>query len=130
MPLSAGSNTIYTFSPANSYDFSSAGTYSIKTWIHYSSDTIPRNDTILSIIRNLKNDPLILTPSFTESFESAIDKSYNSSQTGLDSLDRADFRNSATNGRLNSFFNSGFARTGVRSMLLDVTEQVQKRRIH
>ena len=123
LPLIAGSSTVYTFSPADSYDFSSTGTYSIKTWIHYSSDTIPRNDTIVSIIKTLRNDPLILSPSFTESFESAIDKSYNSSQTGLDSLDRADFRNSAPNGRLNSFFNSGFARTGVRSMLLDVTEQ-------
>jgi Subtilase family/Secretion system C-terminal sorting domain len=123
LPLAAGSNTIYTFSSANSFDFSSAGIYSIKTWIQYASDSIPQNDTLVTIIKNLRNDPLILSPSFTESFESAVNKTYNSPQTGLDSLDRTDFTNSASNGRLNSFFNSGFARTGVRSMLLDVTEQ-------
>ncbi len=42
---------------------------------------------------------------------------------GLDSLDRADFSTSSSNGRLNSFFNTGFARTGKRSMLLDVNRQ-------
>ena len=121
--IPADSGTVYTFSPANSYDFSAVGTYSIKIWIHYASDTIPSNDTIVFTIKNLRNDPLVLSPSFTEGFESATDRSYNLQQTGLDSLDRTDFSNSAPNGRLSTFFNTGFARTGNRSMLLDVTEQ-------
>ncbi len=121
--LAAGSVVDYTFSPANNYDFSTPGIYQIKTWIHYGLDTIPSNDTITTTIKNLRNDPLVLSPSFTESFESAINKTYNAAQTGLDSLDRSDFSNSVPNGRLNSFFNTGFARTGTRSMLLDVTEQ-------
>ncbi|HEV3223482.1 MAG TPA: S8 family serine peptidase [Puia sp.] len=121
--IPANSGIVYTFSPANSYDFSSIGSYNIKIWIHYAADTIPSNDTILFTIKSLRNDPLILNPSFTEGFESATDRSYNQPQTGLDSLDRTDFSNSVPNGRLNSFFNTGFARTGKRSMLLDVTEK-------
>jgi Subtilase family/Secretion system C-terminal sorting domain len=121
--IPANSSTLFTFSVANSYDFSAAGIYDIKTWIHYAADTIPGNDTLYTRIKNLRNDPLILSPSYTEGFESAENQSYVSSSVGLDSLDRADFSNSVSNGRLNTFFNSGFARTGNRSMLLDVTEQ-------
>jgi hypothetical protein len=121
-PMPAHSSTIYTFSPANRYDFSAAGNYVLRAWIHYAPDTIPGNDTISTRIKTLRNDPLMLNPSYTESFESATDQSYNSSVQGLDSLDRSDFANSVSNGRLNTFFNSGFARTGARSILLDVTE--------
>ena len=121
--IPANSAIVYNFSPANSYDFSAVGRYAVKTWIHYSADTIPSNDTLVITMKNLRNDPLILNPSFTESFESATDRSYNLLQMGLDSLDRTDFSNSLPNGRASTFFNSGFARTGKRSILLDVTEQ-------
>ena len=121
--LPAHSTGLFTFSPVNSYDFSATGSYDIKVWIHYALDTIPVNDTLITTIKNLRNDPLVLNPSFTEGFESAQNQVYNLPRIGLDSLDRADFSNSASNGRLNSFFNTGFARTGKRSMLLDVTEQ-------
>ncbi len=120
--IPAGSNSVFTFSPANAYDFTAAGPYTIKCWIHYAADTIPSNDTVVSIVKSLRNDPLVLNPSFTEGFEQAGDQSHTLPVVGLDSLDRADFSNSTTNGRLNSFFNSGFARTGKRSMLLDVNE--------
>ena len=121
--LPAHSGALYIFSPADSYDFSVPGRYDIRVWIQYASDTIPANDTVVTSIKNLRNDPLNLNPSYTESFETALDQGYNFKLIGLDSLDRADFSNSAPNGRLNSFFNTGFARTGNRSMLLDVTEQ-------
>jgi hypothetical protein len=121
--IPAHSSVVFSFSPANSYDFSATGKYDIKTWVHYVSDTIPANDSIFTSIKNLRNDPLILNPSFIEGFETAADQTYTGIHKGLDSLDRSDFSASALNGRLNSFFNSGFARTGNRSMLLDVTEQ-------
>ena len=111
---------LYTFSPADSYDFSAPGTYTIKTWISYASDPANSNDTISSLIKQLKNDPLNLSTSFTEGFESALAQNLSLQKRGLDSLDRADFNNSNTNGRLNTFFNSGFARTGNRSIMLDV----------
>ena len=121
--IPAGTTTVFNFSVANSYDFSAVGSYNIKTWIHYALDTIPGNDTILSTIKTLRNDPLILNPTFIEGFETATDQTYTLRRMGLDSLDRTDFINSNSNGRLSSFFNTGFARTGTRSMLLDVTEQ-------
>jgi hypothetical protein len=121
--IPAHSNTVFIFSPANSYDFSSVGTYDIKAWIHYAADTIPSNDTISYRVRTLRNDPLLLNPSFTEGFELASGQSYTLPRFGLDSLDRTDFSNSNSNGRLSTFFNSGFARTGTRSILLDVQTQ-------
>ncbi len=121
--IPANSSIVFTFSPGNSYDFSAAGNYDIKTWIHYAPDTIPANDTLRTIVKNLRNDPLVLNPTFIEGFETAANQTYNNPLVGLDSLDRADFSNSSPNGRLNSFFNSGFARTGKRSMLLDVAVQ-------
>jgi hypothetical protein len=120
--IPAGSNAVFTFSPANAYDFTAAGSYTIRSWIHYGLDTIPSNDTITYTIRSLVNAPLVLNASFTEGFEQATDQTRTQATVGLDSLDRADFSNSNGNGRLNSFFNSGFARTGKRSILLDVTE--------
>jgi hypothetical protein len=120
--IPAASSMDYVFSSANNYDFTAAGKYDIKTWIHYAADTIPSDDSLFVSIRTLRNDPIVLSPSFTEGFESALDESYSKPRMGLDSLDRADFNNSNYNGRLNTFFNSGFARTGNRSILLDVTE--------
>ncbi|MDP4130093.1 MAG: S8 family serine peptidase [Bacteroidota bacterium] len=110
----------YIFSAAGSYDFSAPGTYNIKTWVSYAADPTRNNDTLCTIVRQLKNDPLDLSPSFTEGFESAPVQSWTMMKTGLDSLDRADFNNSNSHGRMNSFFNSGFARTGNRSITLDV----------
>ncbi len=111
---------LYTFSAADSYDFSAPGTYTVKTWISYASDPAPGNDTMTTTIKQLKNDPLNLNPSFTEGFESALDQTLSLQKKGLDSLDRADFNNSNPNGRLSTYFNSGFARTGNRSIMLDV----------
>lgn len=111
----------YTFSLANSYDFSAPGTYAVKTWVSYASDPTRSNDTLLTVIKQLKNDPLDLASPFMEGFESALDQVWTITKTGLDSLDRADFSNSNDHGRMNSFFNSGFARTGSRSITLDVT---------
>ena len=114
---------LYNFSPADSYDFSAPGTYAVKTWISYAPDPALSNDTITTIIKQLKNDPLNLSPSFTEGFESALDQTLSLQKNGLDSLDRADFNNSNPNGRLSTFFNSGFARTGNRSIMLDVINE-------
>jgi hypothetical protein len=112
---------LYTFSLAGSYDFSAPGTYAVKTWVSYASDPTRSNDTLLTVIKQLKNDPLDLSSAVVEGFESALDQQWTTARTGLDSLDRADFSNSNDHGRMNSFFNSGFARTGSRSITLDVT---------
>ena len=112
---------IYTFSPGDSYDFSAPGTYIVKAWTSYSPDPVNGNDTVTTIIKQLRNDPVVLNPSFAEGFETALDQTLTLKKTGFDSLDRADFNNSNAHGRLSTFFNSGFARTGNRCITLDVT---------
>jgi Subtilase family/Secretion system C-terminal sorting domain len=120
--LPAGYSGIHQFAAANSYDFSAPGSYTVRAWLHMAGDTIPENDTLKTIVKNLRNDPLTLSPSFTEGFESALAQTYNGGRNGLDSLDRADFSATDLRGRLSTFFNSGFPRTGSRCATLDVTD--------
>ncbi|MFT3826941.1 MAG: S8 family serine peptidase [Chitinophagaceae bacterium] len=109
----------YAFTFATPFNFSTPGTYTIKTWVTYVSDTKHQNDTLVTVIKNLQNTPLTLTPSFTESFETGTSQSYTSSVMGFDGLDRCDFVTTNTNSRVRTFVNSGFARTGNRSITLD-----------
>jgi len=117
--IAAGSAYNYTFSNANSYDFSAPGSYNIKIWIDYPGDPQQINDTLITTIKQLQNDPVVLNPSYTEGFESATVQSHNSATTGFDGLDRSDFNNSNSNGRARTFVNTGFARTGNRCITLD-----------
>lgn len=114
----AGSYT-YTFSNANNYDFSAPGIYSVKIWIDYPGDPQLVNDTITRTIKQLRNDPIVLNPDFTEGFETAADQSYNTKTLGLEGLDRFDFNNSDPNGRARVFVNTGIAKTGNRAATLD-----------
>jgi len=117
--IAGGATYNYTFSNANSYNFSATGIYTIKTWINYPGDPQPINDTFITIVKHLQNDPLVLNPTYTESFESAAVKSYISKTMGLTGLDRFDFYNNNANGRARTFVNTGFARTGNRCATLD-----------
>ncbi|HLX90624.1 MAG TPA: T9SS type A sorting domain-containing protein, partial [Puia sp.] len=116
--LSPHSAFNYTF--GTPFDFSAPGSYTIKAWVTYPSDTLHANDTLVTVIKNLQNDPLTLNPSFTEGFESATAASYLSPTRGFTGLDRCDFFASSLNGRARTFVDNGFARTGSRSAILDV----------
>ena len=115
--IPAASTFDYTFT--QTFDFSATGTYTVKTWVSYGSDTHPLNDTITTVIKHLQNDPIVLSPDFTEGFEGATVQTHSSAVTGLDGLDRCDFTNSNSNGRARTFVNTGFARTGNRAITLD-----------
>ncbi|MBS1597748.1 MAG: S8 family serine peptidase [Bacteroidetes bacterium] len=117
--IAGGASYNYSFSNANNYDFSAPGTYKVKVWIGYPGDPQPLNDTITQTIKQLRNDPLVLNPNYTEGFESAAAQSYTTKTFGLQGLDRFDFNNSSSNGRANTFINTGFARTGNRCATLD-----------
>ena len=107
----------YTFSTP--YDFSTPGAYNIKIWVDYPGDTLHQNDTLNTVIRQLQNDTLSLSPSYTEGFESAGADSYTFRTIGFTGLDRCDFNPSNSNGRARTFVNTGFARTGDRCATLD-----------
>jgi hypothetical protein len=116
---SIAANSTYTYTFTTPYDFSATGTYTLKAWIDYGSDALHANDTITTVVKQLQNDPIVLSPSYTEGFESATAQSYNTGTMGFDGLDRCDFNASNTNGRARTFVNTGIARTGNRAITLD-----------
>ena len=117
--LPIASNSTYSYSFVAPYDFSAVGTYTIKTWVSYPLDTLHLNDTLITTIKSLSNDTILLNPNFIEGFESATVGTYYNNTMGFDGLDRFDFNASTPNGRARTFVNTGFARTGNRSATLD-----------
>jgi len=112
-------NGVYDYTFSTPYNFSAAGTYNFQVWVSYPGDPQPGNDTISAVISQLSNDPIILNPSYTEGFESAAPSAYYSPTIGLTGLDRCDFFADNPNGRVRTFINTGFARTGDRCATLD-----------
>jgi hypothetical protein len=117
MVISGQTAINYTF--ATPYNFSLPGSYAIKAWVNYPGDSLLANDTVMAVIKQLQNDTVSLSPSFTEGFETASDTGYISRTLGFTGLDRCDFNLSNSNGRARTFINTGFARTGNRAATLD-----------
>src|SRR6202011_291030 len=103
-------NSVYNYTFAQGYDFSSPGAYTIQIWVSYPGDPQSGNDTITSVIKQLQNDPVTLNPAYTEGFETAADTSYSGHASGFTGMDRSDFRSNSINGRLRTFINTGFSR--------------------
>jgi hypothetical protein len=112
-------NSTYTHPFIATYDFSATGTYTIKAWVDYGSDPLHINDTLVTIVKHLQNDPINLSTPYTEGFESASEQTYFTGTRGFDGLDRCDFFAGSTNGRARTFINTGIARTGNRAITLD-----------
>ncbi|HEV3325628.1 MAG TPA: S8 family serine peptidase [Puia sp.] len=112
-------NSPYAYTFTTPYDFSAAGAYSLQIWVSYPGDPQLGNDTLYATVKQLSNAPLSLTPSYTEGFESAAAGSYASPALGFTGLDRCDFFSDTLNGRVRTFINTGFARTGDRCATLD-----------
>lgn len=116
---SVGVGGTYTYSFSNKADLSAAGTYMIEAWVTYPGDPQNGNDTVTREVKQLQNDPIVLSPSFTEGFETTTAAAYVRPVQGFTGLDRCDFSRSNANGRARTFINTGFARTGSRSVILD-----------
>lgn len=123
--ITEGSNAVippggvYSYNFIASADLSAPGVYTIQTWVTYPGDPQSGNDTLTTVVKHLQNDPITLGPSFTEGFESADAAEYIRPVMGFSGLDRCDFSRSNANGRARTFVNTGFARTGARSAVLD-----------
>jgi hypothetical protein len=118
-PLAPNTSFIYTFT--NKADLSAPGVYTLQVWVSNPGDPQSGNDTFTTVIKQLQNDPLTLSPAYTEGFETATAQTYQSATMGLDGDDRCDFSSGSSNGRARTFINSGFARTGSRCLTLDQT---------
>jgi len=110
---------VYNYSFTAKADLSAPGSYTIQTWVSYPGDPQSANDTLTTVVKHLQNAPVTLNPAYTEGFESATAAEYTNAIMGFSGLDRCDFSRSNANGRARTFLNSGFARTGVRSAILD-----------
>ncbi len=121
-PINPGATSTHLFS--TTYDFSPAGSYTIKAVVDYGADPIRTNDTFTVVIKQLDNQPIDLATPFMENFDAAAVQEFESAQTGLINLDRFDFSNSSVNGRLRSFINSGIANSGDHAITLDVDRYI------
>ncbi len=108
------SNQFIFTTPAN---FSLPGIYTIKAWVKKTGDTQVLDDTTTVTIKHLAN--AILTLPVLDGFESALPKEYTVNTTGLDSIDRVDFKANTTRGRARTFVNTGFALNGSKAITLD-----------
>lgn len=106
---------LYTFT--TTADLSATGIYIIKAWVKRTGDVQPLDDTVSVTIKNLAN-PLISLPQ-TDGFETALAKDYTANTTGLDSIDKVDFKTNTIRGRARTFVNTGFAHSGNRAVTLD-----------
>ncbi len=105
----------YTFT--TTADFSATGVYDIKAWVKRAGDTQPMDDTTTISIKHLPN-PLLTLP-VTDGFETAAAKDYLVNTTGLDNIDKVDFKTNTTRGRARTFVNTGFAWNGSKAITLD-----------
>jgi Subtilase family/Secretion system C-terminal sorting domain len=105
----------YTFT--TTADFSAPGIYTIKAWVKRAGDTQIIDDTTTVTIKHLPN--ALITLPVVDGFETALVKDYLLNTTGLDSIDRVDFKANTTRGRARTFVNTGFALNGNRSITLD-----------
>lgn len=105
----------YTF--ATTADLSAAGIYVIKAWVKRPGDTQVLDDTVSVTIKHLSN--ALVTLPVLDDFETALAKDYIVNTTGLDSIDRVDFKSNSVRGRARTFVNTGFAHGGNRAITLD-----------
>ena len=116
---SIAASSTYTHNFTQTFDFSAVGTYTVKMWVDHTGDLQKANDTLVRVIKHLQNDPIALSPTFIEGFESAAAATYLSRTMGFDGCDRCDFNMNNSNGRARTFINTGFARGGNRAVTLD-----------
>ncbi len=107
----------YTHSFATTFDFSTAGTYTIKAWVKRTGDTQLLDDTTTATIKSLANAPVTLP--VTDGFETTTVNEYTVNTMGLDGDDRIDFKTNSARGRARTFVNTGFALNGNRAITLD-----------
>ena len=100
-----------------SANFSAAGIYIIKAWVKRTGDTQILDDTTTVTIKHLPN--ALITLPVLDGFENALVKEYMLNTTGLDSIDRVDFKANTPRGRARTFVNTGFALNGNRAITLD-----------
>jgi hypothetical protein len=113
--IEKGKSYDHTFSAGA--NMSAAGDYTIKVFIHKSSDPISKNDTLVKTYRQLPNEPVVLP--FLDDMENLPPQTVVANQIGLAGDGRYDFSSNTDAGRIRTFVNTGFANSGQRALTLD-----------
>jgi hypothetical protein len=110
----------YTHNFSVPYNFSGAGNYILKVEVENTSgaDPVSVNNSITDTVRQLMNDPIALP--FIDNLEAATSRKYYRNRFGVEGIDRYDFTNSMSLGRLSTFISSGMAYSGTKSLMLDL----------
>jgi hypothetical protein len=116
-----------TVTPGNTYthnfsvphDFSAANNYILKVEVENTTgvDPVSGNNSITDTIRQLNNDPITLP--FIDNIETATPYQYYKNRVGVSGIDRYDFTNTDSFGRLSTFLSSGMAYSGSKSLIMD-----------
>ena len=111
----------YTHTFATTADLSATGTYQLRVEVINltGSDPVVENNTITDDIKQLANNALDLTTPFLDNMESALLQERLNPYIGLEGIDRYDFTNSESWGRVRTFVNSGIAYSGSKALTLD-----------
>ncbi len=114
--IAAGKTFLYTFTGAYPKPVSGYK-YNFKAWATLPADANHQNDTALKTVQFINNDPVVLP--LAEGFEAMPDTTITTSEMAIGNNKYADFSTSTIRGRGRTFVNTGFARTGNRSITLD-----------
>lgn len=115
--IAAGSSYTYTFTGV--YPVISSGyKYDFKAWVTLAADANHLNDTAYKTVKLINNDPVAFMP-LLEGFESIADADFTKPTMAIGENKYLDFSASTIKGRARTFVNTGFARTGIRSITLD-----------
>ncbi len=116
--LAAGATYLHVFAvPA---DLSAAGTYTIRVSVDRPGDPVAANNTVTHRVRQLMNAPLVLAPGWLDNFDALPRQELVQAQMGLEGSDRYDFSFLNTQGRLQTFINSGMSFSGERALTMDM----------
>ena len=115
--IAAGASYIYTFT--GTYPVISGGyRYDFKAWVTLAADANHLNDTAYKTVKSINNDPITVMP-VKENFESMADADFLKPEMAIGENKYLDFSSNSNKGRARTFVNTGFARTGNRSITLD-----------
>jgi hypothetical protein len=114
--IAAGATYTYTF--PGTLDLSAAGSYTLVMAVHnLAADPVPQNDTLLSILRQLPNNPVALP--FSDNLEGLAPATYMADRLGIDGDERFDYQHASTVARLRTQLETGFALSGTRAFTMD-----------
>jgi hypothetical protein len=115
--IAAGATYNHTFTAA--VDLSATGSYTMVAVVENNTpDPVKANDTLVSVVRQLDNQPINLSTPFLDNLEGASVSTYAKDTIGLTGIDRYDFTNASAYGRLRTSVKDNVF-SGAKALVLD-----------